>query len=155
MTEINLNSIVNNSDNTREPAPKLQGLGYGIVEPVKGSGKPSLFSLALGIPIDKRRYCKLVEQYEEGLVDLAQSIDQQGQLQNCRVRPVGNGQYTLTFGARRCLAALYRHAKNGKAATVWATVSQADDKAAVLEARRKYPLAPFLHRPGPPLQTTA
>ncbi len=134
MTEINLKDVVSNSDNSREPTKNLQGLGYGIVEPVEGSGKPSLFALALGTPDDKRRYCKLVEQYEEGLTDLAQSIDQQGQLQNCRVRRVSGGQYALTFGGRRCLAVLYLHAKKGKAATVMATVSKADDKVAVIES---------------------
>src|SRR5262245_50987654 len=107
MTEIDLKDIVSNSDNSREPAPRLQGLGYGIVEPVEGADKPSLFALALGNPGDQARYCKLVEQYEESLVDLADSIDRQGQLQNCRVRPLSGGKYALSFGARRCLAVLY------------------------------------------------
>lgn len=134
MTEINLNTIVSNRDNTREPAPTLQGLGYGIVEPVEGSGKPSLFALALGTPDDKHRFLTLVEQHAEELVHLALNIAQHGQLQNCRVRSVGNDQYVLTFGARRSLAILYLHAKNGKPATVVATVSQADEKAAVIES---------------------
>ncbi len=86
MTEIELKDIVSNSDNTRESAPFLQGLGYGVVEPVEGAGKPSLFSLALGDPEAKRRYCALVERYEDGLVDLAGSINRDGQLLNCRVR---------------------------------------------------------------------
>jgi ParB/RepB/Spo0J family partition protein len=134
MTEINLNTIISNIDNSRDSAPNLQGLGYGIVEPVKGSSKPSLFVLALGTPDDKRRYCELIEQYEEELLDLAQTIQELGQLQNCRVRPLGDGQYALTFGARRSLAILYLHCKTGIPATVMATVSKADEKAAVLES---------------------
>lgn len=134
MTEIDLKNIVSNNDNSREPAPVLQGYGYGVVEPVGGVGKPSLFALALGNPEDQARYCKLVEQYEEPLVALAESIDQQGQLQNCRVRPISEGKHALTFGARRCLAVLYLHAKHGKKAKVAATVSESDGKEALIES---------------------
>jgi ParB/RepB/Spo0J family partition protein len=134
MTEIDLNNIVTNSDNSREPAPTLQGLGYGIVEPIEGADKPSLFALALGEHGDRARYRNLVERYEESLVDLAESIGRQGQLQNCRVRPAGEGKYALTFGARRCLAVLYLHARHGRPAKVGATVSEADGKTAVAES---------------------
>src|SRR4051812_35716873 len=89
MNEIELKDIVSNSDNTREPVPHLQGLGYGVVDPVEGSGKPSLFALALGSPDDKLLYCDLIEEYEEALTDLAESMALRGQLQHCRVRPVG------------------------------------------------------------------
>src|SRR5262249_36474020 len=63
-----------------------------------------------------------------------ESIDRQGQLQNCRVRPVSEGKYALTFGARRCLAVLFLHAKHGRPAKVGATVGEADGKAALVES---------------------
>jgi ParB/RepB/Spo0J family partition protein len=134
VTEIDLKDIVTNSDNSREPAPRLQGHGYGVVEPAEGAEKPSLFALALGSPEDQARYCELVEQYEESLVGLAESIDRQGQLQNCRVRPVSEGRYALTFGARRCLAVLYLHAKHGGPAKVGATVGEGGEQAALVES---------------------
>jgi hypothetical protein len=55
-------------------------------------------------------------------------------LHNCRVRPVSEGQYALTFGARRCLAVLYLHAKHGRPAKVGATVGEADGRAALVES---------------------
>ena len=134
MTAIDLKDIVSNGDNTREPAPALQGMGYGVVEPVEGADRPTLFFLALGTPEDKRDYCHLVERYEGSLVDLAASIDREGQLLNCRVRPHGQDKYVLTFGARRCLAVLYLHARDGKPAVVWATVSEGDDRQALIES---------------------
>lgn len=134
MTEIDLKDIVGNTDNSRESAPRLQGLGYGLVEP--GQGKPALFALALGTAEEKAEYCKLVERHDEGLVDLAQSIGRQGQLLNCRVRPAGEGKYLLTFGCRRALAVLYLHAASGgkTPAKVWATVGEGDDKEALVES---------------------
>jgi ParB/RepB/Spo0J family partition protein len=134
MTEINLESIVSNNDNSREPAPTLQGQGYGVVEPTKGARKPSLFALALGSPDDKAHYCNLIDELEDGVADLAKSIERQGQLQNCGVRLLNGGKYALTFGARRCLAVLYLHAKNGKPAMVTATISKANNKTAVIES---------------------
>jgi len=134
VTEIDLKDIVGNTDNSRESAPRLQGLGYGIVEP--GDGKPSLFALALGSELDKADYCKLVERHDERLIDLAQSIDRQGQLLNCRVRVARKGKYHLTFGCRRALAVLYLHAKSGgkTPAKVLATVGKGDGKAALFES---------------------
>src|SRR5262249_52299820 len=74
------------------------------------------------------------QNFDESLVALAESIDQQGQLQNCRVRSLDGGKYALTFGTRRCLAVLYLHAKHGKEARVAATVSESDGKAALIES---------------------
>jgi hypothetical protein len=64
MSAIDLRDVISDSDNSRESAPGLQGLGYGIVRPA--NGKPALFALALGTPEQQAEYCELVERHEEG-----------------------------------------------------------------------------------------
>lgn len=134
MTEIDLKTIISSEDVSRESTPKLQGLGFGIVTPVEGSDKPSLFTMALGGYDLKDIFCSIVETHDDALVNLAGSIDLHSQLQPCRVRRVKGGKYILTFGARRCLAILYNHAKFNKPAKVWATVCEGDERQALIES---------------------
>jgi len=136
MIEIKLRDIISNSDTSRESSPRLQGLGYGIIKPLPGSDKPTLFALALGDEAARKEYCDLVERYDEGLVYLAQSLDKHGQLTNCRMRPAGKGKYAIVFGCRRMLGVLYLQAKSGgkTPATVWATVATSNGKDTLIES---------------------
>jgi ParB-like chromosome segregation protein Spo0J len=131
LIQISLSDITSNQDNSRQPVPKLQRQGYGVVEPVEGVNKPTLFALALGNQDQKQTFCALIDAHEPDIARMAASLGEDEQLQNIMVRPLGD-KFALVFGANRCLATLYLHAKsNGKsAATLWANRKEIDQEKA-------------------------
>jgi ParB/RepB/Spo0J family partition protein len=130
--ELNLIHVVSNKDNSRISSP-LQSLGYGVVEPLPDSNRPSLFELALGTKEQKEEFCRLVEKHDEGLEKLAYSIGLIEQLNPIHVRKVGEGEeYLIIAGARRCLAILYFHAKHNQPPVIRAEIRDADEQTALL-----------------------
>jgi len=99
---------------------------------------PPLMSLALSSdPAKQAEFVGLIDQYEleEGgqreteagvsknsIPLMADNISSLGQLQNCGVVAIaGDSKFDLVWGARRALAAAYRHAKSG--GTIPATIT--------------------------------
>jgi ParB/RepB/Spo0J family partition protein len=144
--EVDIKDIIGNRDQTRDAVPRLHKQGYGVFEPVEGSDKPSLASLALSSDLEQRQqFIGLIDQHEngngttkDGTTDtskgtirwLADDMGQQGQLQPIRVRSAEDGKYHLVFGCRRCLARMYIHASDPKlpARLTAEVVDAADDK---------------------------
>jgi ParB/RepB/Spo0J family partition protein len=122
--EIPIVDIKSNSQNPRESAKDLTQMGYGIFFKLEGSDKPAVVPLALSEkPEDKAEYCKLMEKFENGIVESAASIKKSGQLQGASVRKLPDGGYDLIFGCRRLLSCLYNHCKHGDNAIIRAVVS--------------------------------
>ncbi len=144
--DVDMADIIANRDQTRDAVPRLHKLGYGVFEPLEGSDKPSLASLALSSDLEQRQqFIGLIDQHENGngtskdgtkdtskgtIKWLADDMAAQGQLQPIRVRPAEDGKYHLVFGCRRCLARMYIHASDPKlpARLTAEVVDTADDK---------------------------
>jgi hypothetical protein len=133
MLTLNLAQVVSNMDNARDTVGNLRFKGYGVVEPLPGIAKHSLFGLALGTPEQKKTYLELIDTNEEYLVGLAASIKKRGQIVSVEVRQVEKG-YALVIGCCRCLAVLYNHAAYGDPATVEAKLFTGDSFQAYLRS---------------------
>lgn len=130
MLMLDLRSVCSNKDNTRMSTP-LQKLGYGVVERLSPD-MPSLWELAFGNEHDQAKLCTLVEAHDEELELLAYSVATHGQLQPVCCRPVADGKYAITFGARRSLACLYNYCKHGTEPVVDAVVRECDDRTGMI-----------------------
>lgn len=64
--DVEIGAITANRDQTRDAAPRLHELGYGVFEPQMLSNKPSLVSLALSGDLNERQqYVALIDQHEK------------------------------------------------------------------------------------------
>lgn len=147
---IDIHDIKSNVSNNRYPLERLQDLGFGIFAVEPNSDKPAMVPMALSDkPEERAEYCRLIENYEcalppvpgeteadrkkrvnlrGGLLDMVDSIEREGLLEPCEVRPLEDGAgYDLVFGARRTMAILYLHCKSGRPARIVSFVKISDD----------------------------
>jgi len=92
----------------------LQTMGYGLFEKPDGAtyDTPIWQALTGNDPEAKQHMLVAIEQYEPGLVALAEGLGTRGQLQPIGVFALKDGGYDVIYGMRRALATAFYRAKH-------------------------------------------
>lgn len=127
---VNVSEIKSNLANPRNSLPTLNDMGYGIFTKIADSDKPALVPMGMDKnPEKKAEFCKLIEEFESGIVQLGAAIKINGQINAITLVPAEDGVgYDLETGCRRVLACIYNAAKWGIPAKIRAQVCTSNEK---------------------------
>lgn len=115
---IDLKNLAANSAQSRGAGvlPALKDMGYGLFEKLPDhDDKEPIWSLLLSDdPAKRKEGAGLIQGNEGHIIDLAESIDAEGQLQNIVVTEMAGGKYDVTAGMRRSIALALNYALDTK-----------------------------------------